>query len=254
MAYNNLLMEKLDRIGMLSINRPKVLNALNKETLIEMKEVLLKIEEDADIDVLIITGAGDRAFVAGADISYMKDITPSEGRQFGVLGQEVFRLIDTLEIPVIAAVNGFALGGGCELALACDFRIASTKAKFGLPEVGLGIIPGFGGTQRLPRLIGPGMAKQLMYTAEIIDAQESLRIGLVNYVVEHHDLIEYVMNIAKKITNKNQLAVRFCKLATNEGMQTNIDRGMSIEAHLFGRCFIGDNQAAAMNAFLNRKS
>jgi enoyl-CoA hydratase len=253
MAYENVLLEKEDRVAILSINRPKALNALNNDTLLEIRSVITEIKEDSSIDILIITGAGDKSFVAGADISFMQNLTAMEGRAFAALGQEVFRMIEALEKPVIAAINGFALGGGCELAMCCDFRIASTKAKFGQPEVGLGITPGFGGTQRLPRLVGTGMAKQMLYTADVIDATEALRIGLVNSVVEPAELMEFVKKIAKRILNKAQIAVRLSKAAANEGMQTDIDRGMTIEADVFGLCFATSDQKEGMSAFVEKR-
>ncbi len=253
LAYENVLLEKEDRLAILYINRPKALNALNKDTLLEIKSAVITVNEDPDIDVLIITGAGDKAFVAGADISYMKDLSAIEGRAFGALGQEVFMAVEKMEKPVIAAVNGFALGGGCELAMCCDFRIASFKAKFGQPEVGLGITPGFGGTQRLPRLVGSGMAKQLLYTADIIDANEALRIGLVNQTVPPEELMETAKNIANRILSKAQLAVRFCKAAANNGSQTDIDRAMEIEADVFGLCFATADQKEGMGAFVDKR-
>jgi len=253
MAYENVLLEREDRVATLTINRPKALNALNKDTLLEIKRAVLEIKEDSGIDLLIITGAGDKSFVAGADISFMQNLSAMEGRAFGALGQEAFRMIEAIEKPVIAAVNGFALGGGCELAMSCDFRIASTTAKFGQPEVGLGVTPGFGGTQRLPRLVGAGMAKQMLYTADIIDAKEALRIGLVNSVVEPEELMDYVKKIAKRIVNKGQVAVRLCKVAANEGMQTDIDRGMTIEADVFGLCFATADQKEGMSAFVGKR-
>lgn len=252
MAYENVLLEKEERIAILSINRPKAMNALNNETLLEIKSAIEEIKADPSVDVVIITGAG-KAFVAGADISFMQNLTAIEGRAFGALGQEVFRMIEAIEKPVIAAVNGFALGGGCELAMCCDFRIASTSAKFGQPEVGLGITPGFGGTQRLPRLVGPGMAKQLLYTADIIDAVEALRIGLVNSVVEPEELMEYVKKIAKRIASKAPVAVRLCKVAAGEGMQVDIDRSMTIEADVFGLCFATTDQKEGMTAFVEKR-
>jgi len=253
MAYENVLLEKEDRIAILSINRPKALNALNNDTLLEIKSAILEVEQDSGIDVLIITGAGDKAFVAGADIAFMQNLTAMEGRAFGALGAKVFRMIEAIEKPVIAAINGFALGGGCELAMSCDFRIASTKAKFGQPEVGLGITPGFGGTQRLPRLVGTGMAKQMLYTADVIDAAEALRIGLVNSVVEPDDLMDFVKKVAKRILSKAQVAVRLSKAAANEGMQTDIDRGMTIEADAFGLCFATTDQKEGMSAFVEKR-
>ncbi|HNX29647.1 MAG TPA: short-chain-enoyl-CoA hydratase [Syntrophomonadaceae bacterium] len=254
MTYENLLIEKESATAFLYVNRPKAMNALNKDTLLEMKDAITQISNDPEIDVLIITGAGEKAFVAGADIAYMQSLTAVEGREFGALGQEVFRMIEAMEKPVIAAVNGFALGGGCELAMCCDFRIASTKAKFGQPEVGLGITPGFGGTQRLPRLVGSGMAKQMLYTADIINASEALRIGLVNNVVNPEDLIGHVKDIAQRIISKSKLAVRFSKVAANEGMQTDIDRAMTIEADLFGLCFSTEDQKEGMSAFIDKRS
>lgn len=253
MAYVNVLLEKEDRIAILYINRPKALNALNRETLLEIKSAVTEINEDPDIDVLIITGAGDKSFVAGADIAFMQNMSAVEGRQFGLLGNEILRFIEKMEKPVIAAVNGFALGGGCELAMSCDFRIASTKAKFGQPEVGLGITPGFGGTQRLPRIIGSGMAKQLLYTADVINANEALRIGLVNAVVEPDELLDHVKKIAQRIISKAQLAVRFCKTAANEGIQTDIDRAIEIEADIFGLCFATADQTEGMTAFVEKR-
>lgn len=252
MAYENVLLEKEDNIAILSINRPKALNALNNETLLEINSAADEIKADDSIDVVIITGAG-KAFVAGADISFMQNLTAMEGRAFGALGQAVFRKIEAMEKPVIAAVNGFALGGGCELAMCCDFRIASTTAKFGQPEVGLGITPGFGGTQRLPRLVGAGMAKQMLYTADIIDAAEALRIGLVNSVVEPEELIEFVKKIAKRIASKAPVAVRLSKVAATEGMQVDIDRSMTIEADAFGLCFATADQKEGMTAFVEKR-
>ncbi|MDD3365046.1 MAG: short-chain-enoyl-CoA hydratase [Syntrophomonas sp.] len=252
MAYENVLLEREDRVAILTINRPKALNALNNDTLLDIKSAVLEVKEDSGIDILIITGA-DKAFVAGADISFMQPLSAIEGRAFGALGQEVFRMIEAMEKPVIAAVNGFALGGGCELAMCCDFRIASTKAKFGQPEVGLGITPGFGGTQRLPRLVGTGMAKQMLYTADIIDATEALRVGLVNNVVEPEELMDFVKKIANRISKKAQVAVRLSKAAANEGMQTDIDRGMTIEADVFGLCFATADQKEGMSAFIEKR-
>jgi len=251
--FQNVILEKEDRIGTLTINRPQALNALNKDTLLEIKAAVELVRDDEEIDVLIITGAGDKAFVAGADITYMLDINAMEGRQFGLIGQEAFSLIETMSKPVIAAINGFALGGGCELAMSCDFRICSHKSKFGQPEVGLGVTPGFGGTQRLPRLIGTGMAKQLLYTGETIDANEALRIGLVNAVLPVETLMDYVKGLAKKIAARGAIAVRLCKDAVNEGMQTDIDRAMTIEADIFGLCFATEDQKEGMHAFVEKR-
>jgi len=254
MAYENLLLEKEGALAILYVNRPKALNALNKDTLLEMKDAITNIKNDPEVDVLIVTGAGDKSFVAGADIAFMQSLTAVEAREFGALGQEVFRMIESMEKPSIAAVNGFALGGGCELAMCCDFRIASSKAKFGQPEVGLGITPGFGGTQRLPRLVGSGMARQMLYTADVIDASEALRIGLVNNVVAPEELMDVVKGIAGRIISKGKLAVRFSKVAANEGLQTDIDRAMTIEADLFGLCFSTEDQKEGMGAFIEKRS
>lgn len=254
MAYDNLLLEKEGALAILYVNRPKALNALNKDTLLEMKDAITSIKNDPEVDVLIVTGAGDKSFVAGADIAFMQSLTAVEAREFGALGQEVFRMIEAMEKPSIAAVNGFALGGGCELAMCCDFRIASSKAKFGQPEVGLGITPGFGGTQRLPRLVGSGMARQMLYTADVIDASEALRIGLVNNVVAPEELMDVVKGIAGRIISKGKLAVRFSKVAANEGLQTDIDRAMTIEADLFGLCFSTEDQKEGMGAFIEKRS
>jgi enoyl-CoA hydratase len=251
MEFKNVLLEKEERIAVLTINRPKALNALNKDTLLEIKAAVEEVRDDNDIYVLIITGAGGKAFVAGADITYMLEMNAQEGREFGLLGQEAFRLIESIEKPVIAAIDGFALGGGCELAMACDFRICSDKSKFGQPEVGLAVTPGFGGTQRLPRIVGTGMAKQLLYTGDVIDADEALRIGLVNYVVD--DLMDYVKKLARKIASRGQVSVRYCKVAVNDGMQTDIDRAMTIEADLFGLCFATDDQKEGMKAFVEKR-
>ena len=253
MEFKNVILFQEDRVATLTINRPRALNALNKDTLLEIKAAVEQVSDDAGIDVLIITGAGDKAFVAGADITFMLNINALQGREFGLIGQEAFSLIETMSKPVIAAINGFALGGGCELAMACDFRICSHKSKFGQPEVGLGVTPGFGGTQRLPRIVGTGMAKQLLYTGETIDANEALRIGLVNAVLPSETLMDYVQKVAKKISSRGSVAVRFCKDAVNEGMQTDIDRAMTIEADIFGLCFATEDQKEGMQAFVEKR-
>ncbi|MEA4926926.1 MAG: short-chain-enoyl-CoA hydratase [Syntrophomonadaceae bacterium] len=253
MEFQNIILTQENRIAILTINRPQALNALNRDTLLEIKAAVEQVRDDAEVDVLIITGAGDKAFVAGADITYMLNMNALEGRQFGLTGQETFNLIETMSKPVIAAINGFALGGGCELAMACDFRICSHKSKFGQPEVGLGVTPGFGGTQRLPRLVGTGMAKQLLYTGDTIDANEALRIGLVNAIITAESLMDQVKQIAGKIASRGGIAVRFCKDAVNEGMQTDIDRAMSIEADIFGLCFATEDQKEGMQAFVAKR-
>lgn len=251
MEYKNILLQKEERVAVITISRPKALNALNTETLKELEHAIDEIANDDVIYAVILTGDG-KAFVAGADITEMKDLDVMGGRKFGNLGNKVFRKIETLEKPVIAAVNGFALGGGCELSMACDIRIASSKAKFGQPEVGLGITPGFGGTQRLARLVGTGMAKQLIYTGDIINAEEALRIGLVNKVVEPEQLIEEVKLLAKKIASNAPIAVKLSKTAINRGMQMDIDTALMYEAEIFGECFSTIDQKNGMKSFLEK--
>lgn len=250
--WNNLLFKKEGNIGILAINRPDALNALNSSVLEELSQAIDMINKDNDIHVLILTGEG-RAFVAGADIGEMKGMTPMEARDFAELGLSLFRRIELMEKPVIAAVNGFALGGGCELSMCCDIRIASEKAKFGQPEVGLGITPGFAGTQRLSRLVGMGRAKELIFTCDIIGAEEAHRIGLANKVVAVDELMDTAMEMAKKILEKSQLAVRYSKTAINRGVETDLDTGMSIEKDLFGLCFATEDQKEGMAAFLEKR-
>ena len=253
MMYKYLLLEKEDGIGILYINRPDAMNALNTGVLEEIIQAVGEISRDNEIQVLIITGAGDKSFVAGADIKEMHGLTAVEGREFGYIGQAAFRAIEKLEKPVIAAVNGFALGGGCELAMAADIRLASEKAKFGQPEVGLGITPGFGGTQRLPRLVGEGRAMELILTANTINAEEAYRIGLVNHINPAADLLDEARKMARKIMANAPLAVKYAMSAVNKGLQTDIDTGMAIEADLFGICFATEDQKAGMGAFLNKE-
>jgi len=253
LELKNLLLKKQGNIGILSINRPKVLNALNTKVLIELKKAIDYIEKDDEVDVLIITGEG-KAFVAGADISEMKDKTPEEARDFAKLGLDVFRSIEIMEKPVIAAVNGFALGGGCELSLACDIRVASEKAKFGQPEVGLGITPGFSGTQRLARLVNPAKAKELIFTGDIINAKKANEIGLVNKVVSAEELMSGTLELAKRIGDKGQIAVRYSKAAINRGIETDIETGMAIERDLFGLCFATEDQKEGMEAFIEKRN
>ena len=253
MELKNVILEKEGKVALVTINRPKALNALNSETLKELDFVIDTIAEDDEVYAVVITGAGEKAFVAGADISEMKDKTVIEGRKFGILGNKVFRKIEKLEKPVIAALNGFTLGGGCELAMSCDIRIASTKLKVGQPEVGLGITPGFGGTQRLARLVGLGMAKELIYTAKIIDATESLRIGLVNKVTEPENLISEAKALAETIARQSPIAVKLCKEAINRGIQTDIDTALAYESEVFGECFATEDQKDAMNAFVEKR-
>lgn len=252
MCYTNIIFEKKDKIGMIKLNRPKALNALNSQTLKELYEIIDNVAEDEGIRVIIITGEG-KAFVAGADISEMRGLTAIEGKKFGLLGNEVFRKLEKVNKPVIAAVNGFALGGGCELAMACDIRIASHKAKFAQPEAGLGITPGFGGTQRLARIVGEGRAKELIYTCSMIDAEEAYRIGLVNKVVEPEMLLDEAIGMAEKIIANAPIAVSQCKSAINTGAQMDLDSALAYEAEAFGMCFSTEDQKEGMTAFLEKR-
>ena len=240
------------QIGIITINRPKALNALNADVLEDLKAVLDSVDQDT-VRCLIITGAGEKSFVAGADIAQMSTLTKEEGEAFGKKGNDIFRALEVFPIPVIAAVNGFALGGGCELAMSCDFRICSDNAMFGQPEVGLGITPGFGGTQRLARLIGPGMAKQLIYSARNITADEALRIGLVNAVYPQAELMDQAKKIASGIAKNAPIAVRACKKAINEGLEVCMDEAIVIEEKLFGSCFETADQKEGMGAFLEKR-
>ncbi|QZY54758.1 short-chain-enoyl-CoA hydratase [Crassaminicella profunda] len=252
MDYQFIQMEQQERIAVLKLNRPKALNALNSEVLKELECAIYNLDTDENVDVIIITGEG-KAFVAGADITEMNPLGAEEGRVFGNLGQRVFRKIEKMEKPVIAAVNGFALGGGCELAMCCDMRIASEKAKFGQPEVGLGIIPGFSGTQRLPRLVGTAKAKELIFTGDIIKAQEAEKIGLVNKVVAPEELMNEAMDLAKRIAKNAQKAVRYANMAINRGFETDMETGIEIEANLFGLCFATKDQKEGMTAFVEKR-
>ncbi len=252
MEYKNLLLKKEGNISIISINRPKQYNSLNTDVIEELHLAVDHIKEDEDCHVLIISGEGS-AFVAGADISEMKDMDVLEARAFAKKGLDLFRKIETMEKPSIAAVNGFALGGGCELAMACDIRIGSSKAKFGQPEVGLGITPGFGGTIRLPRLVGLGKAKELIFTGEIIKADEAMKIGLINHLVEPEDLMDKAMEIANKISKNAQLAVRYSKAAINKNYEVDIDTGIEIEKNLFALCFASLDQKEGMGAFIEKR-
>ena len=243
--------EKKDNIAIITIDRPEALNALNLDVLAELEQVIAKVENDDDVFVAIITGAG-RAFVAGADIAQMSGLTAVQGRAFGEYGNAVFKKIESSSKPVIAAINGFALGGGCELCMSCDIRIASSKAKFGQPEVGLGITPGFGGTQRLPRIVGASKAKELILTAQTIDAKEALRIGLVSAVTEPEELMQAAMDMAGAIAGNAQIAVRQSKDAINKGMQCDVETATAYESQAFGLCFATEDQKDAMAAFLSK--
>lgn len=243
--------EKEDYIGIITINRPQALNALNSQVLDELNEVLDSVDSN-ETRALILTGEGDKSFVAGADIGEMSTLTKAEGEAFGKKGNDVFRKLETLEIPVIAAINGFALGGGCEISMSCDIRICSENAIFGQPEVGLGITPGFGGTQRLARLVGPGMAKQMIYTGRNIKADEAYRIGLVNAVYPQEELMAAAKKMASGIAMQAPIAVRACKKAINDGLDVDMDQAIVIEEKLFGSCFETEDQKMGMGNFLEK--
>ena len=238
--------------GIITINRPEALNALNSAVLDDLSAVLDSVDQEA-VRAIVITGAGDKSFVAGADIGEMSTLTKAEGEAFGKKGNDVFRKIETFPIPVIAAINGYALGGGCELSMSCDIRICSDNAMFGQPEVGLGITPGFGGTQRLARLVGMGMAKQMIYTARNIKADEAFRIGLVNAVYTQEELLPAAEKMAGQIAMNAPIAVRACKKAVNDGLQVDMDKAIVVEEKLFGSCFETLDQKEGMGAFLEKR-
>lgn len=250
--YNNVLYRIEDNIAFITLNRPKALNALNTETLRELDEAVSAAGKDESVKAIVITGEG-RAFVAGADISQMRDLTVQEGRDMTILGQEVFTRIENLDKPVIAAVNGFALGGGCELAMACDIRVASDKAKFGQPEVNLGIIPGYGGTQRLPRLVGKGAAKYLIFTGEMISAEEAYRIGLADKVVPAEELMDSVVSMAKTIMSKAPISIKMAKHAINNGLNVDLKSGIAYEAEAYTTTFSTEDRIEGMSAFLEKR-
>ena len=238
-------------VGVVTINRPKALNALNSQVLEELDATFKAVDLDA-VRCIILTGAGDKSFVAGADIGEMSTLTKAEGEAFGKKGNDVFRMIETFPIPVIAAINGFALGGACEISMSCDIRICSDNAVFGQPEVGLGITPGFGGTQRLARIIGVGKAKEMIYGGRNIKADEAYRIGLVNNVYTLEELMPAAKKLASTIAANAPIAVRNCKKAINDGLQVNMDDALVIEEKLFGDCFETEDQKAGMGNFLEK--
>jgi enoyl-CoA hydratase len=252
-AFANISVEKHAVLACLTVNRPKALNALNQATLAEIGAALEDIRDDAGISGLIVTGAGDKAFVAGADITEIASISAVEASAFTRRGQAVFDLLENLGKPSIAAVNGFALGGGCELAMACTLRIATESARFGQPEVKLGVTPGFGGTQRLPRLVGKGRALQMILTGEPIDAQEAYRIGLVNEIVAAEKLLERAAEILRKIAANAPLAVRFSIEAVNQGLQAGQAVGLAIESALFAVCAASEDKQVGTAAFMGKR-
>ena len=251
MEYNFLKIEHNNGVTVLTISAPRTLNALNSSILKELSDFIDNL--DAATRVLIITGDGEKSFVAGADISEMAHLNEPQGEEFGRLGARVFRKIEVLAIPVIAAVNGFALGGGCELAMSCDIRICSANAKFGQPEVGLGIIPGFSGTYRLPKLIGQGYAKEMIYTGKVIRSDEALRIGLVNAVYEQPELMDKAKEMAAMMLKNAPVAIGLAKQSINEGYDLDADGAIALENKLFGKCFDTQDQKEGMDAFLNKR-
>ncbi len=250
---NHLQVERRGCVTIVTLNRPKALNALNAELLKELRETMDEIRQDKEVAAVVLTGSGDRAFAAGADIKELANLSQDEGREASRLGQAIFRKIEYLGKPVIAAVNGFALGGGCELALACSFRIASTNAKFGLPEVGLGLIPGYSGTQRLARLVGKGSALELVLTGEMIDAERALRIGLVNYVVEADELVNKAVELGTKVGQKAPRAIRFALEAVHRGLDMSHFQGDEYEATLFGILCASDDAREGLSAFIEKR-
>ena len=253
MSYENILYDKKDGIATITFNRPKVLNALNRRTVEELQSALLDARDDSGVRVVILTGAGEKAFVAGADIGELAQQTPVGGKEFSLFGQSVFHLLETLGKPSICAINGFALGGGCELALACSIRIASKTARLGQPEVKLGILPGYGGSQRLTRLCGKGMAHELCLTGEMIGAEEALRIGLVNHIYEPGELLPAAETMAKKIIANAPLAVKFTMEAIERGVEMPLAEGLFLEATLFGVACATDDMREGTKAFLEKR-
>jgi len=252
MAYKNIINETDGKIGIVKINRPDVLNAVNVETILEIEKAVKEFNDNKDILVIIITGEG-KSFVSGSDISRLAEMDSLKAREYSQIGQRVLSYIENIEKPVIAAVNGYALGSGCELAMACDIRIASEKAKFGQPEVKLGLIPGHAGTQRLARYVGVGKAKELIFTGDLIDAQEAMRIGLVNKVVASDKIIEEAKNIAHKIIDVGPTAVRLAKTVINRGIDANLTTASSYEMEAFSILFSTDEAKEGMKAFLEKR-
>ena len=254
MAYENLLYEKRDGIAFITFNRPKVLNALNRKTVEELRDALIDVRDDVSVRVLILTGAGEKSFVAGADISELAQRTAVDGKDFALFGQSVVHLLETMGKPSICAINGFALGGGCEVAMCCSVRLASKNARIGQPEVKLGIIPGYGGTQRLARLCGKGVAHELCLSGEMIGAEEAQRIGLVNHVYEPAELLPAAEALAKKIIANAPLAVKYAMEAVERGFEMPQEEGMFLEASLFGLACATEDMREGTKAFLEKRA
>lgn len=253
MAYENIVVEKRDGIGYVTVNRPKVLNALSIATVKELLEAFGDLKTDDTVKVVILTGAGEKSFVAGADISEFQTLSPDGARDYAKSGQELLTLMENLGKPVIGAVNGFALGGGCEIAMACTFRVASDNAKMGQPEVSLGLIPGFGGTQRLPRLVGKGRAMEMILSGNPIDAETAAKWGLVNRVVPQAELMEACEKIAKAIALKAPIAIKYCLEGVNSGMNLTLEEGQVLESNLFGLVFATEDRKEGTSAFLEKR-
>ena len=253
MPYQNLIVDVKDRIARVTVNRPEKLNALNRATLGELEEAFLALGRDEAVGVVVLTGAGPKAFIAGADINELAGQTPVEGRRYALYGQRVLSGIETLGKPVLAAINGYALGGGCEIALACTLRIASSSARLGQPEVNLGIIPGYGGTQRLARLVGRGKAQELVLTGDMIDAAEAQRIGLVNQVVPPEELLARTEALARTILSRGPLAIRYALEAIHRGLAMSPEEGLAFEATLFGVLCASEDMKEGTRAFLEKR-
>ncbi len=253
MTFDNLLLERDGPVAILTINRPSVLNALNTPTIDDLRRAVLELKHDPAIRVIVLTGAGEKSFVAGADINELAAQTPVGAKEHALQGQHVFDLVENLGKPVIAAVNGFALGGGCELAMACTLRVAADTARFGQPEVNLGLIPGYAGTQRLPRLIGKGVAMELLLTGRQVKADEALRLGLVNRVVPAADLMTEAKKLATELAGKPPLSLKYIIEAVNKGLEVSFDKGAFLEATLFGVIAATDDMREGTKAFLEKR-
>ena len=240
-------------VAIVTVNRPEALNALNLETIQELRSALQAVATDDSVRAVVLTGAGEKAFIAGADIKYMSTLTVLEARAWGALGHACASLLESMPKPTIAAINGFALGGGCEMALGCDIRYASTKAKLGQPEINLGILPGWGGSQRLPRVVGLGIAKELIFTGRMVDAAEAARIGLVNAVFEPEELLPKTLELAQQLAGKSPSALAFAKQATNLALQGSVADGLAQEATLFAALFATEDQSEGMGAFIEKR-
>ncbi|WP_321365408.1 enoyl-CoA hydratase-related protein [uncultured Desulfuromusa sp.] len=253
MSDKNLIVSIADQVALVTINRPEAMNALNPATIVELTTTIAALEQRADVHVIILTGAGDKAFVAGGDVALMRTLSPLQARDVALKAADLFQRIENSPCVVIAAINGYALGGGCELALACDLRLVAEKAQLGQPEINLGIIPGWGGTQRLPRLIGVSRAKELMFTGGRISADQALNLGLVDHVYPAEQLIEEARKLAQTIASKPQTAIRIIKEAVNNGMAMDQEKAIRYEAEMFGMCFTTADQKEGMDAFFEKR-